>query len=61
MEEQKTMPVIFSGHGSPMIALEHNEITEGMDRIGRAVESQFGRPRAILMVSAHWYTHGTFV
>ena len=61
MEEQKTMPVIFSGHGSPMIALEHNEITEGMDRIGRAVESRFGRPRAILMVSAHWYTHGTFV
>ena len=61
MEEQKTMPVIFSGHGSPMIALEHNEITEGMDRIGRAVESQFGRPRAILMVSAHWYTYGTFV
>ena len=32
-----------------------------MDRIGRAVEKQFGKPKAILMVSAHWYTHGTFV
>lgn len=61
MEEQKIMPVVFSGHGSPMIALEHNEITEGMDRIGRDVEKQFGKPKAILMVSAHWYTHGTFV
>ena len=61
MEEKKILPVVFSGHGSPMIALEHNAITEGMDRIGRAVESQFGRPKAILMVSAHWYTHGTFV
>ena len=61
MEEKKILPVVFSGHGSPMIALEHNAITEGMDLVGRAVESQFGRPKAILMVSAHWYTHGTFV
>ena len=61
MEHKKILPVVFSGHGSPMIALEHNAITEGMDLVGRAVESQFGRPKAILMVSAHWYTHGTFV
>lgn len=61
MEKQRIMPVVFSGHGSPMIALAHNAITEGMDRIGRAVEKQFGKPKAILMVSAHWYTHGTFV
>lgn len=61
MEEQKTMPVIFSGHGSPMIALEQNDITEGMARVGQTVLEKYGRPKAILMVSAHWYTHGTFV
>ena len=61
MMEKKKYPVIFSGHGSPMIALEHNSITEGMARAGQDVLEQYGRPKAILMVSAHWYTHGTFV
>lgn len=61
MREQKIMPVIFSGHGSPMIALEQNDITEGMARVGQTVLEKYGRPKAILMVSAHWYTHGTFV
>ena len=28
------MPVIFSGHGSPMVALEDNEITHGMQKVG---------------------------
>lgn len=59
--EGKKYPVIFSGHGSPMIALEHNAITEGMAKAGQDVLEKYGRPKAILMVSAHWYTHGTFV
>ncbi|MDD5852099.1 MAG: 4,5-DOPA dioxygenase extradiol [Galactobacillus timonensis] len=53
-------PVIFSGHGSPMIALEHNEITSGMEAVGRHVIDTYGKPKAILAVSAHWYTRGTF-
>ena len=35
--ETKRMPVVFSGHGSPMIAIEHNDITEGMASVGRKV------------------------
>lgn len=61
MEKQRRMPVLFTGHGSPMIALEHNEITETLRRTGEKVIREFGRPDAILMVSAHWYTHGSFV
>lgn len=55
------MPVIFSGHGSPMVALEDNEITRGMRLIGDTVIDRFGAPKAILAVSGHWYTRGTFV
>lgn len=55
------MPVIFSGHGSPMIAIEDNNITREMNRIGNTVSERFGRPKAILSISAHWYTHGTLV
>jgi len=45
------MPAVFVGHGSPMNALEHNAWTEAWADLGRAVP----RPRAILMISAHWY------
>ena len=55
------MPVIFSGHGSPMIALENNEITVGMEKVGRHVIGKYGKPKAILAISAHWYTRGTCV
>lgn len=53
-------PVIFSGHGSPMIALEDNEITAGMEKAGRDVLAKYGKPKAILAISAHWYTGGSF-
>jgi 4,5-DOPA dioxygenase extradiol len=55
------MPVIFSGHGSPMIALEDNELTKKMNEAGDTVIEMHGKPKAILSVSAHWYTHGTLV
>ena len=49
------MPALFVGHGSPMNAVENNKYTKKWQEIGR----QMARPRAILMISAHWYTHGT--
>jgi len=51
------MPVAFFAHGSPMNALERNRYTEAWGDMARAVPA----PRAILAVSAHWYTKGTGV
>ena len=51
------MPVLFIGHGSPMNAIEENEFVQGWRNIGRTLP----RPNAILCVSAHWETRGTFV
>ena len=55
------MPVVFSGHGDPMIALREDEVTRGMAAVGRKIIEQYGRPRAILAISAHWAVRGTFV
>ncbi len=52
-----TMPVLFLGHGSPMNAIEENEFVAGFRKIGKEIE----RPKAILCISAHWETKGTFV
>ncbi len=51
------MPAVFFGHGSPMNTLEHNQYTETWRRLGESVP----KPKAILSVSAHWYTRGTAV
>lgn len=51
------MPAVFLGHGSPMNALDRNRYTETWRAVGAAVP----RPRAILMVSAHWYVNATAV
>ena len=57
----KKMPAVFVGHGNPMIALDHNELTDTYNRLGKRILEEFGKPKAILMISAHWYTHGTLV
>lgn len=49
------MPVLFIGHGSPMNAIEDNEFTRSWHSLG----DRLPRPKAILSVSAHWYTEGT--
>lgn len=51
------MPAAFLGHGSPMNALERNRYTD----IWRAFGASVPRPRAILVVSAHWYVNATAV
>ncbi|MGH9128188.1 MAG: 4,5-DOPA dioxygenase extradiol [Acidimicrobiales bacterium] len=45
------MPAAFLGHGSPMNALERNRYTDAWRRFGAGAP----RPRAVLVVSAHWY------
>lgn len=51
------MPVLFIGHGSPMNTLETNGYTEAWKAFGQ----QLPRPRALLVVSAHWYFGATAV
>ncbi|MEP7263262.1 MAG: 4,5-DOPA dioxygenase extradiol [Bacteroidota bacterium] len=51
------MPVLFLGHGSPMNAIEENEFVSGWRAIGKTIP----KPNAVLCVSAHWETRGTFV
>jgi 4,5-DOPA dioxygenase extradiol len=51
------MPVLFVGHGSPMNAIESNEFTKKWQQLGVSLP----KPQAILCISAHWETEGTFV
>ena len=53
----RRMPAVYFGHGSPMNALEHNRYTEAWRRLGDSAP----KPKAILAISAHWYTRGTAV
>ena len=51
------MPVLFLGHGSPMNAIEENQFVRGFREISKKIPI----PNAILCISAHWFTKGTFV
>ena len=53
----ETMPLLFVGHGSPMNAIEDNLFSREMKAVGKKLP----KPKAILMISAHWETKGTFV
>ena len=57
MDHTRQMPAVFLGHGTPMNALERNRYSEAWRAVGACVP----RPRAILMVSAHWYVNATAV
>ncbi len=50
--KSKRMPVLFVGHGSPMNALRENDYTKVLGMLGMGLP----KPRAILVVSAHWQT-----
>lgn len=51
------MPVVFVGHGSPMNALGDNQYTAVWSQMAKS----FPRPKAILSISAHWYTSDTLI
>lgn len=53
----RRQPVLFLGHGSPMNAIQENGFTRSLGELGRRLE----QPKAILCVSAHWMTEGTWV
>ena len=51
------MPVLFIGHGHPMNAILDNNFTQSLTKLGTSI----GKPNAVLVISAHWETVGTFV
>jgi len=57
MNNTKRMPVIFTGHGSPMNAIGNNRARVGWKEMGE----KLGKPSVIIAVSAHWMTKGLSV
>jgi 4,5-DOPA dioxygenase extradiol len=51
------MPVLFVGHGSPMNIVAVNSYTKDLAKAA----AELPKPKAILVVSAHWLTSGTYV
>ncbi|PZP45687.1 MAG: 4,5-DOPA dioxygenase extradiol [Pseudopedobacter saltans] len=51
------MPVLFVGHGSPMNAIQENSFTKEWAKLRYVLP----KPNAILCISAHWLSRGTFV
>lgn len=56
-EEDVTHPVLFIGHGSPMNGIEDNEFSRTWAKFG----SEIAKPKAVLVISAHWLTRGTHI
>jgi 4,5-DOPA dioxygenase extradiol len=57
MNAEKKMPVVFTGHGSPMNAIGRNRARDGWREMGL----RLGKPQVIIAVSAHWTTRGVCV
>lgn len=57
LPDTPVMPALFVGHGSPMNAIEDNEFSQRWNELGNTLPY----PKAILCISAHWETRGTFV
>lgn len=53
MPGMAALPPIFISHGSPMTALQPREAGRFMQALGPAIDAAFGRPRAVLAISAH--------
>ena len=54
-EQEQIMPVLFIGHGSPMNGIEDSEFSRRWTQIAKEIPT----PKAVLVVSAHWFTSGT--
>ncbi|HRE01748.1 MAG TPA: 4,5-DOPA dioxygenase extradiol [Ilumatobacteraceae bacterium] len=57
MTDSTTMSAAFIGHGSPMNTLDRNRYTDAWATFGTCVPT----PKAVLVISAHWYTNATAV
>lgn len=57
LEEDQKHPVLFIGHGSPMNGIEDNEFSRTWTKFGKEIP----KPKAVLVISAHWLTNGTHI
>jgi 4,5-DOPA dioxygenase extradiol len=56
-EQDEKLPVLFIGHGSPMNGIEDNRFSQTWHTLGH----QIAKPKAVLVISAHWLTKGTHI
>ncbi len=56
-ENGELMPVLFVGHGSPMNGIENNDFSNYWAKLAK----QMPQPKAVICISAHWLTKGTYV
>lgn len=56
-EEDIKLPVLFIGHGSPMNGIEDNQFSQTWRKMGMEIQ----KPKAVLVISAHWLTRGTHI
>ena len=54
-QQEQLMPVLFVGHGSPMNGIEDTEFSRRWTQMAKEIAT----PKAVLVVSAHWFTKGT--
>jgi 4,5-DOPA dioxygenase extradiol len=54
-EQEQVMPVLFIGHGSPMNGIEDTAFSRRWTQMAKEIPT----PKAVLVVSAHWFTKGT--
>ncbi|SKB42686.1 Aromatic ring-opening dioxygenase, catalytic subunit, LigB family [Dyadobacter psychrophilus] len=54
-DQQRLMPVLFIGHGSPMNGIEDTAFSRRWAQMAKEIPT----PAAVLVVSAHWFTNGT--
>jgi 4,5-DOPA dioxygenase extradiol len=57
IENDIKLPVLFIGHGSPMNGIEYNEFSSTWAKFGNEIQ----KPKAVLVISAHWLTNGTHI
>jgi 4,5-DOPA dioxygenase extradiol len=56
-QTKNRMPAAFIGHGSPMNAIERNRYADAWE----AFAATLPQPRAVLCISAHWFTNAPAV
>jgi 4,5-DOPA dioxygenase extradiol len=57
LKTSEKLPALFVGHGSPMNAIANNTFVDGFQNAANSIQT----PQAILCISAHWFTPGTFL